>query len=152
MHGYRPTVTVRVILFVRRSVTANTLYNIIIILIIKRYNIRVDIRRSTVRSIRISVTVERRAAGPLVLLRCCRGRRCSVILFSARIAQRGRVTALASTFHDDLPVVRRRDTRRRRAAAMFSVTAVRTSFENALVQNEDVDIRNYVSAYQELCK
>lgn len=35
---------------------------------------------------------------------------------------------------------------------MFSVTAVHAAFCDALIQDKDVDIKQYVLAYQELCK
>jgi hypothetical protein len=35
---------------------------------------------------------------------------------------------------------------------MFSVPAVHSAFHDALIQDEDVDVKNYVIAYQELCK
>jgi len=35
---------------------------------------------------------------------------------------------------------------------MFSVAAVQSAFHEALVQDQDVDVKNYVLAYQELCK
>jgi len=35
---------------------------------------------------------------------------------------------------------------------MFSVAAVHSAFQEALVQDEDVGVKNYVLAYQELCK
>ncbi|XP_025191895.1 ceramide-1-phosphate transfer protein [Melanaphis sacchari] len=35
---------------------------------------------------------------------------------------------------------------------MFSVVAVHNAFQDALVQDKDVGIKNYVLAYQELCK
>lgn len=38
------------------------------------------------------------------------------------------------------------------AVAPFSVSAVRVAFRDAQVGDEDVDIKNYVLAYQELCK
>ncbi|XP_060881109.1 ceramide-1-phosphate transfer protein [Metopolophium dirhodum] len=35
---------------------------------------------------------------------------------------------------------------------MFSVAAVQSAFQESLVQDDDVDVKNYVLAYQELCK
>ncbi|XP_001950705.1 ceramide-1-phosphate transfer protein [Acyrthosiphon pisum] len=35
---------------------------------------------------------------------------------------------------------------------MFSVAAVQSAFHESLVQDDDVDVKNYVLAYQELCK
>lgn len=35
---------------------------------------------------------------------------------------------------------------------MFCVTTVKTAFHDALLPDEDVDVRHYVLAYQELCK
>lgn len=35
---------------------------------------------------------------------------------------------------------------------MFSITAVHTAFQNAQITDDDVDVKHYVLAYQELCK
>jgi len=35
---------------------------------------------------------------------------------------------------------------------MFSLAAVQNAFQEALVKEDDVDVKNYVLAYQELCK
>ncbi|XP_015371383.1 PREDICTED: ceramide-1-phosphate transfer protein [Diuraphis noxia] len=35
---------------------------------------------------------------------------------------------------------------------MFSVEAVHSAFQEALIEDDDVDVKNYALAYQELCK